>query len=78
MIISRTPLRIGLVGGSSDLDKYIEYHGRGCVISFPINVYTYINIHRDKLGYNSYDNKYQISYSKHELINNVTDNRNMR
>tara|TARA_Y100000593_G_C4318040_1_gene342034 strand:- start:3168 stop:4109 length:942 start_codon:yes stop_codon:yes gene_type:complete len=76
VIISRTPLRIGLVGGSSDLEKYIRHHGRGCVVSFPINVYTYINFHRDKLGYNSYDKKYQISYSKHELVDNVDDIKN--
>ena len=36
MIIASTPLRISLLGGSTDLEDFIEFNGDGKVISFPI------------------------------------------
>ena len=73
MILTRCPMRIGLAGGSTDLDKYMEHHGRGAVINFPINIYTYINVHQDLLGYSSYHSKYQINYSKQEFTNKADE-----
>lgn len=61
MIITKCPLRISLVGGSTDLDDFIDYYGRGAVISFPTNLYTYIMIN-DKYNFD----KYKIKYSKEE------------
>ena len=49
MIISKCPLRISIVGGSTDLQKYLNEYHDGAVISFPANLYTYIilkEIHR--------------------------------
>ena len=45
MIISKTPLRITLGGGGTDLPSYYEKHG-GLVISAAISRYVYITINR--------------------------------
>ena len=71
MIIAKTPFRISLAGGSTDLESFLDLYGQGSVISFPCNLYTYITIFDDKLGLNSYDKKYIIAYSKREAINQV-------
>jgi len=44
MIISRTPFRVSLCGGGSDLPSFYEKHG-GCVLSTGIDKYMYISIH---------------------------------
>ena len=50
MIVSKCPLRVSLAGGSTDLIEYVELFGRGSVISFPINLYTYIGLsYNDKV-----------------------------
>jgi len=46
MIIAKCPLRISLVGGSTDLQAFIEKYQTGSVISFPSDLYTYISIHK--------------------------------
>lgn len=66
MIVSKSPLRISLAGGSTDLQDFIDYFGRGAVISFPVNLYTYIIISSDVSGYNKLHKKYIINYSKRE------------
>jgi D-glycero-alpha-D-manno-heptose-7-phosphate kinase len=60
MIISKCPLRVSLVGGSTDLQSFINKYGYGQVISFPISLYTYISLSK------RYDNKYVINYTKRE------------
>jgi D-glycero-alpha-D-manno-heptose-7-phosphate kinase len=45
MIITRSPLRISLGGGGTDLPSYYEEHG-GFLIAAAIDKYVYINIHR--------------------------------
>ena len=66
MIVAKTPFRIGLVGGSTDLQKFIDVNKYGSVISFPVNKYTYISI------YESHDTNYKIVYSKVELTDDVS------
>jgi D-glycero-alpha-D-manno-heptose-7-phosphate kinase len=63
MIISKCPLRVSLVGGSTDLQGFIDEYGYGSVISFPIDLYTYIT-----LTPNIYSNKYRIDYSTPEEV----------
>jgi D-glycero-alpha-D-manno-heptose-7-phosphate kinase len=76
MIISKTPLRVSLVGGSTDNPAFIEKYGYGSVISFPCNLSTYIIIHEDKIGYNSYNKKYIINYSTREEVENINEIKN--
>ena len=53
MNITRCPLRIGLAGGSTDLESFIQMNEYGSVINFPIDLYTYTLTHKDVLGLNS-------------------------
>ena len=70
MIIASTPLRISLLGGSTDLEDFIEYNGNGKVISFPVNLYTYIAINE------RYDDRFLIQYSKKEYVKSVSEIKN--
>ncbi len=64
MIITRTPLRISLGGGGSDLPSYYRRHG-GVVIAAAINKYIYIGINR------TFTNDWFIKYSEHERVPEV-------
>tara|TARA_B100000029_G_scaffold515246_2_gene621328 strand:- start:194 stop:1153 length:960 start_codon:yes stop_codon:yes gene_type:complete len=76
MIVSKCPVRISFAGGSTDLDSFIQKHGRGAVISFSANLYTYISVFRDTFGQNFLDEKYNIVYSKKESTKNIEDIQN--
>ena len=67
MIITRTPLRIPLGGGGTDVVSYAERFG-GFVISAAIDKYVFIAINRRKL-----DKLIRVSYSKTEIANSVSD-----
>ena len=70
MIVSKCPVRISIAGGSTDLDSFILKHGRGSVISFSANIYTYASVFRDKFGQNVLENQYNVVYSKKERVKN--------
>jgi D-glycero-alpha-D-manno-heptose-7-phosphate kinase len=66
VIITRTPLRISLGGGGTDLPSY--YMGRGCiVVSAAIAKYIYIGINR------TFTDDYFIKYSELERVARVED-----
>ena len=75
MITSKCSTRISLVGGSTDLQGFVDGHGYGSVISFPCNLYTYISIFSDKNGFNN-DGKYIINYRKREEVDFIEDIKN--
>ena len=67
MIISKTPYRISLVGGGTDLPEFFEnYDGGGAIISFPIDKYIYICINNLFEG-----NGYFLKYSNIERTNSI-------
>ncbi|HTZ09627.1 MAG TPA: galactokinase [Acidimicrobiales bacterium] len=66
MIISRTPLRITLGGGGTDLPSYYGTHG-GFVISAAINRYIFIAINR------TFGGDYFLKYSELERVAEVDD-----
>lgn len=66
MIISRTPLRISLAGGGSDLEEYYKT-GYGAVVSTAIDKYIYITVNK------KFDDMIRVSYSKTELVHNIDD-----
>jgi D-glycero-alpha-D-manno-heptose-7-phosphate kinase len=76
MIISKCPLRISLVGGSTDLEDFISKYDYGSVISFPSNLYCYITLHQDVLGQNQKDKKFIINYLKREEVETITEIKN--
>ena len=66
MIITRTPLRITLAGGGTDLPSYYERFG-GFVVSAAINKYIFIAINR------TFTDDYIIKYSEQERVASVDE-----
>lgn len=66
MIITRSPLRISLGGGGTDLPSYYLEHG-GFVISAAINRYVYITLHE------IFRPELIVKYSKMEIVERVAD-----
>ena len=66
MIISRTPLRISLAGGGSDLEEYYKTEP-GAVVSTAIDKYIYITVNK------KFDDMIRVSYSKTEVVDSVDD-----
>lgn len=66
MIITRSPLRISLGGGGTDLPSYYREHG-GFVISAAINRYVYITLHQ------IFRPELIVKYSKMESVARVAD-----
>ena len=64
MIITRTPFRITLGGGGTDLPSYYEKHG-GFLISAAINKYMYITVNK------RFEGNLRISYAKTEIVDDV-------
>ena len=66
MIITQTPLRIGLVGGGTDLpDYYVEHGGR--VLNCAIDKYVYVIVKQ------RFDDDIYVNYSEKEIVSSVED-----
>jgi D-glycero-alpha-D-manno-heptose-7-phosphate kinase len=73
MIITRTPLRISLGGGGTDLPKYYRQAGHGFLIAAAITKYVYIAVHHNfdddvLLKYSSVERVPVASDAKHPLL----------
>ena len=72
MIITRTPFRITLGGGGTDLPSYYEKHG-GFIFSFALNKYMFITVKRPfadkliRLKYNISETVESVSELKHDI-----------
>ena len=66
MIITRTPLRISLVGGGTDLPSFYK-KSFGAVVSFAIDKYIFIGLNK------KFDGNTRVSYSKTELVDDPND-----
>lgn len=66
MIITQTPLRIGLVGGGTDLPEYYREHG-GRVLNCAIDKYVYVIVKQ------RFDDDIYVNYSKKEIVSRVED-----
>ena len=73
MYVASCPLRISLFGGSTDNPYFVEWYGRGSVISFTADLKTYITLHEDKVGYNMDGCKYIVNYSRREETDSIGD-----
>jgi D-glycero-alpha-D-manno-heptose-7-phosphate kinase len=62
MIITKTPLRISLVGGGTDIPEFYLKHG-GAVISMAIDKYIYVMVNK------KFDGGVRVSYSITENVN---------
>jgi D-glycero-alpha-D-manno-heptose-7-phosphate kinase len=66
MIISRTPLRVSLVGGGSDLEAFYA-HEPGAVVTTAIRKYIYITVNH------KFDSRIRASYSVTEIVDSVDE-----
>jgi D-glycero-alpha-D-manno-heptose-7-phosphate kinase len=66
MIITQTPLRIGLLGGGTDLPDYYREHG-GRVLNCAIDKYVYVIVKQ------RFDDEIYVNYSKKEIVSRVED-----
>jgi D-glycero-alpha-D-manno-heptose-7-phosphate kinase len=66
MIITRTPFRITLGGGGTDLPSYYEKYG-GFLISAAINKYMYITVNK------RFEDEIRVSYSKTEIVDRAEE-----
>ncbi|MGN6576021.1 MAG: GHMP family kinase ATP-binding protein, partial [Nocardioides sp.] len=66
MIITQTPLRIGLVGGGTDLPSYYREHG-GRALNAAIDKYVYVIVKQ------RFDDDVYINYSQKEIVSRVED-----
>ena len=66
MIVTRSPLRISLGGGGTDLPSYYQEHG-GFLIAAAIDKYVYITLHH------TFDEKLLVRYSKLEQVHAVEE-----
>jgi len=66
MIITQTPLRIGLLGGGTDLPEYYIEHG-GRVLNCALDKYVYVIVKQ------RFDNDIYVNYSRKEIVSRVED-----
>ena len=66
MIVTQTPLRVGLVGGGTDLPGYYREHG-GRVVNAAIDKYVYVIIKQ------RFDDDIYVNYSQKEIVSRVED-----
>ena len=75
MIISKTPFRLGLFGGGTDLPEYANIHG-GVVLNLTIDKYVYVTLHEKfesgvRLSYSSTENVTDRTKIKHPIVRNT-------
>ena len=66
MIITQTPLRIGLLGGGTDLPSYYRESG-GRVLNCALDKYVYVIVKQ------RFDDDIYVNYSKKEIVQRVDD-----
>jgi D-glycero-alpha-D-manno-heptose-7-phosphate kinase len=66
MIITQTPLRIGLLGGGTDLPAYYREYG-GRVLNCALDKYIYVIVKQ------RFDRDIYVNYSKKEIVSRVED-----
>src|SRR5919198_3415805 len=66
VIITQTPLRVGLVGGGTDLPGYYREHG-GRVLNAAIDKYIYVVVKQ------RFDDAIYVNYSTKEIVSRVED-----
>jgi D-glycero-alpha-D-manno-heptose-7-phosphate kinase len=66
VIITRTPLRIGLLGGGTDFPDYYREHG-GRVLNCALDKYVYVIVKQ------RFDDDIYVNYSRKEIVSRVED-----
>ena len=66
MIVSKTPLRVSIVGGGTDFPSFYK-NEKGQVISFAINKYIYVIVKE------RFDDLIVLNYTQHEIVNQIDE-----
>ena len=66
MIISKTPFRISLAGGGSDIDRYYQT-APGAVVAMSVSLYIYVTVNR------RFDDTVRVSYTRLEIVKRGAD-----
>lgn len=69
LVVSRTPLRISLTGGGTDLAAFYE-HDHGAVLSTAIDKYIWVTVKRHS---EIFDEPIRLNYSRTEQVNRVDE-----
>src|SRR3989338_11160191 len=67
MLMVKTPFRISLIGGGTDIPAFYKKNGHGAVVSLAINKYMYVMIHP------YFHDKLRVKYSRTEDVNFVEE-----
>lgn len=67
MIVTRTPFRVTLGGGGTDLPSYYSQHG-GFIFAMGLDKYMYVTVNRPTVG-----RKLRLHYSSSEVVDNVSE-----
>lgn len=67
MIVTRTPFRVTLGGGGTDLPSYYTQHG-GFIFAMGLDKYMYVIVNRPMVGH-----KIRLHYSESEVVDHVDD-----
>jgi D-glycero-alpha-D-manno-heptose-7-phosphate kinase len=73
LIVTRTPLRISLAGGGSDLAAFYDLAGPGAVLSTAIDKYVYVTLKRHDGMFGA---PIRLNYSETEHVNRVDEIKN--
>jgi D-glycero-alpha-D-manno-heptose-7-phosphate kinase len=66
VIISRTPFRISLAGGGSDIAEYYRT-GHGAVVAMSISLYMYVTVNK------RFDDSIRVSWTQLEIVDRLDD-----
>jgi len=72
MIITRSPFRISLFGGSTDYKSFYQQHG-SLLIGMPIDKFCYVSM---RFRPNILSKQYLCTYSKYELVDSIDELKN--
>ncbi len=72
-VVTRTPLRVSLFGGGSDLPSYYLSSGRGAVLSFAIDRATFVTVKRHTEFFNE---NYRLNYAISETVGTLGEIKN--
>lgn len=67
MIVTRTPFRVTLGGGGTDLPSYYNLHG-GFIFAMALDKYMYVTVNRPIVGH-----KIRLHYSQSEVVDHVSE-----
>ena len=67
MIVTRTPFRVTLGGGGTDLPSYYSQHG-GFIFAMGLDKFMYVTVNRPTVG-----SKIRLHYSQSEVVDDVNE-----